>query len=161
MEIQFKKMIDRASVPEFHSDGAAAVDLRVYTDRSGGKELVVNGQTNMMRTGIAMHISDPNVVGLIVPRSGTATKKGLVLANTVGVIDSDYQGEIMVAVRNTGSVSQYVEDGDRVAQLLFVKLERPTLHEVEEFAVETERGAGGFGSTGEKAAAKKPVKKAA
>lgn len=158
MEIQIKKLHPDAIIPERHSAGAAAFDLHALVGRGEGR--LINQQVVMVRTGIAIHIKDPGVVGIIAPRSGLG-KKGITLANTIGVIDSDYQGEIMLAVRNTGMSSVQLEPGDRIAQLLFVRLAPATFSEVEAFAEGTPRGSGGFGSTGTKKPTKGSASKAA
>lgn len=156
MKIQAIVVSDEYTLPEYATAGAAAMDLHVYPEK--GKELLPNGQTKKFRTGLKLHIGDANVVAVIVPRSGLGTKDGIVLANGTGVIDSDYQGEIFVTLRNMGAVSKYIEKGDRVAQMLFMPVARVEFEQVEEFEEETVRGEGGHGSTGVK---KKAVKKKA
>lgn len=148
IKVKVIKTIAKAELPEYQTDGAAAVDLHVYPD--GGRKVLPNGQTMTFRTGLKMHIEDPNIVGIIVPRSGLGIKEGIVLANGTGVIDSDYQGEIQIGLRNTGSVSRFIEEGERVAQMLFMPVFRVKFEAAESFEEETERGEEGIGSTGTK-----------
>lgn len=157
MKVKVIKINDSIDLPKYQTEGAAAMDLHVYPDND--KELLPNGQSRVFRTGIKMHIADPNVVGLIVPRSGLGIKEGIVLSNGTGVIDSDYQGEIKVALQNTGVVSRYVEKGERVAQIFFVPVVKVDFEEVESFEA-TERGEDGIGSTGTKTQKKAVQKKA-
>ena len=142
-KMKIKKLNERAVTPTYGSEFSAGADLYACE----GKEIVIEaGETKLIHTGIAMEI--PNgYVGLIYARSGLATKRGLAPANKVGVIDSDYRGEIMVALYNQSSATQTVADGERIAQIVF------TPYASAEFSVvdsldDTERGEGGFGSTG-------------
>lgn len=142
-EIQIKLLRENAKIPAFATSGAAGVDLvAVLPERLEIKP----GQTAFVPTGLAMAIPS-GLFGMIVARSGIACKRGLAPANKVGIIDSDYRGEIMVALHNHGTESQYVDAGERIAQMLFVPYVQPTLTVVDELD-ETARGAGGFGSTG-------------
>ena len=142
-EIQIKLLRDNAKIPAFATSGAAGVDLvAVLSERLEIKP----GQTVFVPTGLAMAIPS-GLFGMIVARSGIACKRGLAPANKVGIIDSDYRGEIMVALHNHGTESQYVDTGERIAQMLFVPYVQPTLTAVSELD-ETARGNGGFGSTG-------------
>lgn len=104
-------------------------------------------QQLIVGSGIAMYIKNPNYVGLVVPRSGLGSK-GIILGNTVGIIDADYQGEIFLTLWNRSTTTQIIHRGDRVAQLLFVRIAHPALKAVVEFSEVTERGEGGLGSTG-------------
>ena len=142
-KMKIKKLNERAVTPTYGSEFSAGADLYACE----GKEIVIEaGETKLIHTGIAMEI--PNgYVGLIYARSGLATKRGLAPANKVGVIDSDYRGEIMVALYNQSNATQTVADGERIAQIVF------TPYASAEFSVvdsldDTERGEGGFGSTG-------------
>jgi dUTP pyrophosphatase len=111
--------------------------------------LTVNpGDTHLIKTGLAIYIEDPNLAATILPRSGLGHKHGIVLGNLVGLIDSDYQGELMVSCWNRGSDSFTIEPGDRIAQMVLVPVVQAHFDIVDEFA-ETERGSGGFGSTGQ------------
>ena len=124
--------------------GAAGMDLRAMLD--GPLELAP-GQTELIPTGIAIHIADPSLAAVILPRSGLGHKHGIVLGNLVGLIDSDYQGELKVSCWNRGSDSFRIEPGDRIAQLVVVPVIPVAFRVVDEFA-ESARGAGGFGHTG-------------
>lgn len=144
--VEFKIVRSGAEVPKYATDGAAAMDLYAHLDRP----LHLHpGETFMIPTGIAINIGDPGIAAFIYPRSGRATKEGLTLKNTVGVIDSDYQGEIFVAAYNKDAHTPiYIKPGDRIAQMVFAPVLRASFYEVSEFDAETKRGAGGFGSTG-------------
>lgn len=145
MKVSLKKLNDRAVVPTYGSPFSAGGDL--YSAEES--EVVVGpGKTAMIGTGLAMEIPE-GYVGLIYARSGLATKRGLAPANKVGVIDSDYRGEIKVALYNQSDAPQAVAAGERIAQIVIA----PFLHaeyEVKETLSDTERGEGGFGSTGRK-----------
>jgi dUTP pyrophosphatase len=133
-------------LPTYHSPGACAVDLRAVIDT---EVEIVPSQTILVPTGLAMHLGSGShrMAGLILPRSGLGHKHGIILGNGVGLIDSDYQGEIMVSLFNRGSVTYCIEPMERVAQMVFVDVEKPILEQVKEFDL-TERGEGGFGHTG-------------
>ena len=143
--MNIKKLKPSATVPSYGSACAAGADLYACED---APVTIGVGQTVLIHTGIAMAIPD-GYVGLIYARSGLATKKGLAPANKVGVIDSDYRGEIMVALHNHGSAAQTVEHGERIAQIVFTPYVAADFSVTDELD-STERGAGGFGSTGSK-----------
>ena len=143
--MNIKKLKSSATVPSYGSACAAGADLYACEDAPG---TIGVGETVLIHTGIAMAIPD-GYVGLIYARSGLATKKGLAPANKVGVIDSDYRGEIMVALHNHGSTAQTVEHGERIAQIVFTPYVAADFSVTDELD-STERGAGGFGSTGSK-----------
>jgi dUTP pyrophosphatase len=132
-------------LPAYATDGAAAMDLRACLTEP---LTITPGETVLIPSGIAISIHDPGLVALLVPRSGLGIKHGIVLANTVGVIDSDYQGEIGIGVYNRGSKPYTIEPGERICQMMFVPVHQVALQVVAEFSKETERGSGGFGSTG-------------
>ena len=143
--MNIKKLKECATTPTYGSAYAAGADL--YACEEG--EVTVNpGETKLIHTGIAMEIPE-GLVGLIYARSGLASKRGLAPANKVGVIDSDYRGEIMVALHNHGTASQTVATGERIAQIVFDPYYAAEFTVVEELS-DTVRGAGGFGSTGTK-----------
>ena len=145
MTVRFKKLNDRAKAPAYGSEFAAGADLYAVDD---GDFTIEPGQTYPVHTGIAVEI--PNgYVGLVFARSGLATKRGLAPANKVGVIDSDYRGEIMVSLFNQSPENRAVEPGERIAQLAIVPYLRAEFEESDDLS-DTERGAGGFGSTGRK-----------
>ncbi len=146
MEVQLKYLDERAKAnpPAYGSEGAAGIDLRVILD----KPLTIEaGQTALLHTGLAIYIQDPKVAALILPRSGLGHKHGIVLGNLTGLIDSDYQGELMVSCWNRSDKPFTIEPFDRIAQMIFVPVIRPELKIVDEFKA-SERGAGGFGSSG-------------
>ncbi len=144
-KMKIKKLDSKATVPSYGSLCAAGADLYACLDAPIS---ISAGQTVLISTGIAMAIPD-GYVGLVYARSGLASKKGLAPANKVGVIDSDYRGEIMVALYNHGSATQTVEHGERIAQIVFTPY-AAACFEVSEELPDTERGSGGFGSTGSK-----------
>ena len=132
-------------LPSYATDGSAAIDLRACLKEPIG---IQPGQSVLIGSGIAMNIKDPNIVGIIVPRSGLGIKKGIVLANTIGVIDSDYQGEIKIGLYNRSQNQYTVKPGERICQMLFMPVTKATLNVVREFSNKTNRGSGGFGHTG-------------
>lgn len=133
-------------LPEHATSGSAGMDLRACID----KTLTLNpGDTQLIPTGIAMHISDPGLCATILPRSGLGHKHGIVLGNLVGLIDSDYQGQLFVSCWNRGKDSFNIEPGDRIAQLVFLPVVRVDWEQVDEFE-SSDRGAGGFGHSGRK-----------
>ena len=136
-------------LPRYQSDMASGIDLHACIDAP--VSLAPGSPALLVSSGIALYIADPHVTALIVPRSGLGHKKGLVVGNLVGVIDADYMGPVMVSLWNrtaTGTAPITIEPGDRIAQMLFVPVIRPSFAVVEEFTTQTARGAGGFGSTG-------------
>lgn len=144
MELKIKKLSPNAILPTYGSAGAAGADL--YALPEGDPIVIAPGQTAFIHTGLSMAIPE-GYVGLNFARSGLASKRGLAPANKVGVIDSDYRGELMVALHNHGDTPQTIEPGDRVAQFVIVPVITACFTEVDSLD-ETERGSGGFGSTG-------------
>ena len=132
-------------LPGYATSGSAAMDLRACLS---GPLAVQPGETVLIPSGIAISIHDPTLVALLVPRSGLGIKHGIVLANTIGVIDSDYQGEIGIGIHNRGKSAYTVEPGERICQMMFVPVTQVVLSVVEEFSLDSARGAGGFGHTG-------------
>ena len=145
MEVKIKRLNEKAILPKYGTEYSAGADL--YNLDIEDVEIAAH-QTVLIHTGIAMEIP-VGYVGLVFARSGIATKKGLAPANKVGVIDSDYRGEIMVALHNHSDFSACVEKGERVAQICIAPYLKAQFFEVEELN-ETSRGSGGFGSTGTK-----------
>ena len=131
-------------MPEYATSGSAGLDLRACIDEAITLE---PGETTLIKTGLAIYIEDPNLAGLILPRSGLGHKHGIVLGNLVGLIDSDYQGELMISCWNRGQSSFTIEPGERLAQYVLVPVVQAAFEIVDDFA-ETERGAGGFGHSG-------------
>ena len=131
-------------LPKYQTKGSAGLDLYACIEQD---ITLTPNQCILIPTGIAVYIENPQYCGIIAPRSGLGHKKGLVLGNLVGIIDSDYQGELKVSFWNRGTSPQSIRPLERIAQLLFLPIATPTLEIVEEMA-ESERGTGGFGSTG-------------
>ena len=146
-------------LPEYATDGAAGLDLRACAwmpdDEVGGARTsrrdlpstLAPGETRLLATGLAVHLADPGYAAVILPRSGLGHRHGIVLGNLVGLIDSDYQGEIFLSCWNRGHAPYVLEPGERVAQLVVVPIVRPHFDLVEGFPA-SGRGAGGFGHTG-------------
>ena len=145
MKINIKKLNEKATVPTYGSQFSAGADLYACEETD---VTVAAGETKLIHTGIALEIPE-GLVGLIYARSGLASKRGLAPANKVGVIDSDYRGEIMVALHNHGLTEQTVAVGERIAQIVFTPYIGAEFDVVEELS-DTVRGDGGFGSTGRK-----------
>lgn len=145
MKLQVKKLDPNAKIPTYGTAYSAGADLYVCLEQS---VVIQPGRTEFLPTGLSIAV--PNgYAGLIFARSGLSTKRGLAPANKVGVIDADYRGPVMVALHNHGDIPQTVEPGDRIAQLVVVPILAPEMELVEELDA-TERGTGGFGSTGRK-----------
>jgi dUTP pyrophosphatase len=136
-------------LPRYQSEMAAAIDLHACLNET--LSLPPGAPAQLIPAGLAVHMADPHMAALIVPRSGLGHKKGLVVGNLVGVIDADYLGPIMVSAWNRnppGSDPLVITPGERIAQMLFVPILRPDFRVVEAFSRSTSRGEGGFGSTG-------------
>ncbi len=131
-------------LPAYATPGSAGLDLRACTE---GPLVIEPGQAALIPTGIAIHIGDPGLAAMILPRSGLGHKHGIVLGNLVGLIDSDYQGPLMVSCWNRGQAAFTVQPMDRIAQLVIVPVVQARFRQVQEFNA-SERGEGGFGSTG-------------
>ena len=131
-------------LPKYASPGAAGLDLRACIN----SELILQpGESQLISSGIAIHVGDPGYAAVILPRSGLGAKNGIVLGNLVGLIDSDYQGPLMVSLWNRGQAAFTIQPMDRIAQLVVVPVQQVEFKVVEDFAASS-RGAGGFGSTG-------------
>lgn len=131
-------------MPAYATTGSAGLDLRAMLD----EPLTLNpGETRLIKTGLAIHLDDPGYAALILPRSGLGHKHGIVLGNLVGLIDSDYQGELMVSTWNRGQEAFTIEPMERIAQLVIVPVVQMQMNIVDDFEA-SDRGAGGFGSTG-------------
>jgi len=131
-------------LPDYATDGSAGMDLRACLD---GPLRLAPGASELIPTGLAIHIGDPGLAAVLLPRSGLGHKHGIVLGNLVGLIDSDYQGQLYVSCWNRGRDSFTVQPGDRIAQMVFVPVVKAGFELVDDFA-ESLRGAGGFGHTG-------------
>lgn len=147
-KIQLKILDDRIGtefpLPHYATPGSAGLDLRACLDRALE---IAPGETHLLPTGISIHIEDPSLAAVILPRSGLGHKHGIVLGNLVGLIDSDYQGPLMVSCWNRGTNNFTVEIGERIAQLVFVPVIQAEFDVVSEYT-ESHRGEGGFGSSG-------------
>ena len=132
-------------MPTRATDGSAGIDLRACVDEA---ITIKAGETQLIGTGIAIYIADPNYAGLILPRSGLGHKHGIVLGNLVGLIDADYQGELMVSVWNRSDSDFVLQPAERMAQYMVVPVMRPSFDIVDEFSDTSARGAGGFGHSG-------------
>ncbi len=131
-------------LPEYATEGSAGMDLRACIDNPMSLE---PGETKLIPTGFAIHIADPGIAATILPRSGLGHKHGIVLGNLVGLIDSDYQGQIFISCWNRGDTAFEIKPGDRMAQLVFLPVIQAQFSIVEEFGV-SDRGEGGFGHSG-------------
>jgi dUTP pyrophosphatase len=131
-------------IPAYATPGSAGLDLRACLDEA---ITLAPGQTTLIPTGLAIHIADPGLAAIILPRSGLGHKHGIVLGNLVGLIDSDYQGQLMVSCWNRGQAEFTVQPFERIAQLVIVPVVQATFRRVDSFDA-SDRGTGGFGSTG-------------
>jgi dUTP pyrophosphatase len=149
MKLDVKVMDERLRelLPSYATPGSAGLDLRACLDQA--LTLQANAW-QLVPTGMAIHLNDPNYAALILPRSGLGHKHGIVLGNLVGLIDSDYQGQLMVSAWNRSDVAFTIEPMERIAQLVIVPVVQAQFNLVEAFDVSTERGAGGYGSTGKR-----------
>ncbi|WP_293268063.1 dUTP diphosphatase [Neptunomonas sp.] len=147
-KIQVKILDERIGqtfpLPNYATPGSAGLDLRACLDEA---LTLAPGETELIPTGMAIHIEDPSLCAMILPRSGLGHKHGIVLGNLVGLIDSDYQGQLFVSCWNRGNTSFTMEPGERIAQLVLVPVVQADFEVVDDFT-DTERGAGGFGSSG-------------
>lgn len=144
IKILDKRIESEFGLPKYATDGSAGLDLQACVDES---LLIEPNQTVLIPTGMAIHIADPQLAAVILPRSGLGHKHGIVLGNLVGLIDSDYQGQLFVSCWNRSSEPFTINSGDRIAQLVFVPIVQVGFEVVEDFA-DSRRGAGGFGHTG-------------
>ncbi len=144
-KIQIKKMNENAIIPVYATEFSAGADVYALLEEA---EIIEPGQSKLIHTGVAFAIPE-GLVGLVFARSGMAAKRGLAPANKVGVIDSDYRGELMVCLYNHGTVAQKIENGERIAQISFLPYYTAVFEEANELD-DTDRGQGGFGSTGAK-----------
>ena len=137
--------IQQENLPQYATEGSAGLDLRTCID----EPLVLSaGQTVLIPTGLAIHLADPNLCAMLLPRSGLGHKHGIVLGNLVGLIDSDYQGELKVSLWNRSNGTFTINPMDRIAQMVIVPIVQAAFEIVDEFH-SSERGSGGFGSTGQ------------
>ena len=148
MKLKFKILDSRIGkdfqIPKYQTSGSAGVDLIACIDT---QVVLSPNESTIISSGISIFIEDPEFAGMVIPRSGLGAKKGLVCGNLMGLIDSDYQGPLSISLWNRSDNDISIEPGDRVAQLVVIKVAQVNLEEVKEFA-ETDRGTKGFGSTG-------------
>lgn len=137
---------DSISLPEYATQGSAGMDLRACIEDT---LIIKAGETTLIPTGLAIHIKDPTIVATILPRSGLGHKHGIVLGNLVGLIDSDYQGQLFISCWNRSNTDFTIEVADRIAQLVFLPVLQVTLNQVDSFN-SSDRGEGGFGHSGKK-----------
>jgi dUTP pyrophosphatase len=135
---------DTIELPNYATSGSAGLDLRACLDEN---ITIAAGETVLIPTGLAIHIDDPSLAAVLLPRSGLGHKHGIVLGNLVGLIDSDYQGQVFVSCWNRSQNAFDIAIGDRIAQMVFVPVAQVGFEQVEEFS-SSERGSGGFGHTG-------------
>jgi len=144
LKILDSRMGDSIPLPHYATDGSAGLDMRACIDAA----LTVSpGETVLVPTGLAIHISDAGLAAVLLPRSGLGHRHGLVLGNLTGLIDSDYQGQVYISCWNRSSNSYEIEPGERIAQMVFVQVEQVEFNVVEEFD-DSDRGDGGFGHSG-------------
>lgn len=144
LKILDRRVGDSIPLPQYATDGSAGMDMRACIDEP---LTVAPGETVLVPTGLAIHVADPALAAVLLPRSGLGHKHGLVLGNLTGLIDSDYQGQVYISCWNRSSTSYEVQPAERIAQMVFVAVEQVELRVVEEFDA-SGRGAGGFGHSG-------------
>lgn len=141
-----KRLGNEFPLPTYATEGSAGIDLRAMFDKTTE---IKAGETILTPTGLSMHIADPSLAALVLPRSGLGSKNGIVLGNLVGLIDSDYQGQLFVPLWNRSQKPFVIEPGDRIAQLIIVPVVQAEFNIVDDF-IESARGEGGFGHSGKK-----------
>ncbi len=144
VKILDRRIGDQFPLPAYATEGSAGLDLRACLDSA---VVLAPGETTLVPTGLAIHIADPALAAVVLPRSGLGHKHGIVLGNLVGLIDSDYQGPLMVSVWNRGQQVFTIEPGERLAQMVFVPVVQVDFNLVDDF-IASERGEGGFGHSG-------------
>jgi len=144
LKILDSRLGDTIELPDYATTGSAGLDLRACLDEA---VTLAPGETILIPTGLAIHIDDPSLAAVLLPRSGLGHKHGIVLGNLVGLIDSDYQGQVFVSCWNRGQTSFEINIGERIAQMVFIPVAQVGFEQVEEFTT-SERGTGGFGHTG-------------
>lgn len=145
LKVLDKRIGDTFDMPDYQTSGSAGIDLLACLDEP---LTIQSGDTELIPSGIAVYIRDPSLAAVLLPRSGLGHKKGLVLGNLVGLIDSDYQGQVFISCWNRGKESCVIEPGMRLAQMVFLPIQQVNFNLVESFE-ESDRGEGGFGHTGE------------
>ena len=146
LKILDQRIGNEFAVPDYATDGSAGMDLRACVDQT---TTIAAGQTVLIPTGLSIYVADPSLAAVLLPRSGLGHKHGIVLGNLTGLIDSDYQGPLMVSLWNRSETDFSVEPGDRIAQMVFVPIVQASFEIVDEFK-QSDRADGGFGHTGVK-----------
>jgi dUTP pyrophosphatase len=144
LKILDSRIGDSIALPHYATDGSAGLDIRACIDETLA---VAPGETVLVPSGLAIHIGDPGLAAVLLPRSGLGHKHGLVLGNLTGLIDSDYQGQVFISIWNRGSETYEIQPGERIAQMVFVPVAQVKFDIVEEFG-DSNRGDGGFGHSG-------------
>ncbi|EEF78849.1 Deoxyuridine 5'-triphosphate nucleotidohydrolase [Methylophaga thiooxydans] len=144
LKILDSRLGDTIELPDYATTGSAGLDLRACLDEA---VTLAPGETLLIPTGLAIHIDDPSLAAVLLPRSGLGHKHGIVLGNLVGLIDSDYQGQVFVSCWNRGQTAFEINIGERIAQMVFIPVAQVGFERVDEFTT-SERGTGGFGHTG-------------
>ena len=144
LKILDSRLGDTIELPNYATSGSAGLDLRACIDEN---MILEPGETILIPTGLAIHIDDPSLAAVLLPRSGLGHKHGIVLGNLVGLIDSDYQGQVFVSCWNRGQTAFEIVVGERIAQMVFIPVVQVGFEHVEEFS-DSDRGTGGFGHTG-------------
>ncbi len=144
MKILDPRVGDSIPLPHYATDGSAGLDMRACID---APVTIAPGETELIPTGLAIHVRDPGLAAVLLPRSGLGHKHGLVLGNLTGLIDSDYQGQVFISCWNRGAKSYEISAGERIAQMVFVAVEQVKFDVVDEFE-DSDRGDGGFGHSG-------------
>lgn len=144
LKILDSRLGDTIDLPDYATTGSAGLDLRACLDEP---VTLQPGETILIPTGLAIHIDDPSLAAVLLPRSGLGHKHGIVLGNLVGLIDSDYQGQVFVSCWNRGQTAFEINVGERIAQMVFIPVVQVGFEQVDEFTT-SERGTGGFGHTG-------------
>lgn len=147
LKVLDKRIGDTIPLPEYATDGSAGLDLRACIDE---KIIIKPQESKLINTGLSIYIADPTLAAIILPRSGLGHKHGIVLGNLVGLIDSDYQGELLISCWNRSDKEFEINEGERLAQLVIVPVKQCHFEIVNEFHNATIRGAGGYGHTGKK-----------
>lgn len=149
IQVEYKildpRLGNEIEMPRYATQGSAGLDLRACIDEP---LTIAPGETQLIPTGLAIHLDDAGLAAMLLPRSGLGHKHGIVLGNLVGLIDSDYQGELKVSCWNRSDTPYSVQIGERIAQMMIVPVLQPVFTQVEEFGESSERGVGGFGHTG-------------
>lgn len=144
LKILDSRVGDTVPLPQYATDGSAGLDLRAVID---APVCVRPGETTLVPTGIAIHVADPGLAAVLLPRSGLGHKHGIVLGNLTGLIDSDYQGQVYISCWNRGTESYEIQPSERIAQMVFVPVEQVRFNVVKDFEG-SDRGSGGFGHSG-------------